>query len=170
MESLQVIDIIYQFISENGEKNEENFVIPDINRNILSYKAISCLLAKDDVDISKICHITYYNEYKCEYIPLKSIKLSKINPSQQKLKLLIYLSNTINPKPSFGNFDSSEMKLKSIQSFGSSLNLLELYSKKSNNILNETNQEEEDDLQIDLIYMYGNPLVQRNKNEYNYEV
>ena len=131
MESLQVIDIIYQFISENGEKNEENFVIPDINRNILSYKAISCLLAKDDVDISKICHITYYNEYKCEYIPLKSIKLSKINPSQQKLKLLIYLSNTINPKPSFGNFDSSEMKLKSIQSFGSSLNLLELYSKKN---------------------------------------
>ena len=161
MESLQVIDINYQYIYENGEKNDEIFVIPDISRKTLSYDTISDLLTNDDVEIQKMSQIKYYNEYKCEYYPLKTLDLSKINPFQQKLKLLLYVGGSSNQ-----TVDSNESKITS----SSSPNLLGLASNNLSSTFLMDRESDPDEPQLDLIYMYGNPLLQTIKKDNNYDI
>lgn len=161
MESLQVIDINYQYIYENGEKNEEIFVIPEISRKSLSYDTISDLLTNDDVEIQKMSQIKYYNEYKCEYYPLKTIDISKINPFQQKLKLLLYVGGFSNQ-----TVDSNESKITA----SSSPNILGLTSNNPSSNFLMDRESDPDEPQYDLIYMYGNPLLQTIKKDNNYDI
>lgn len=169
MELSQTIDIIYQYISKDSSTSKSpKFIIPDIPTKSLTFESLNHLLSQDNVDVSKITMIEYYNERKSDYCSLSSSDLPILN--QTNLVLLLYTS-----------VKSSQDKLIEIQK---RLDNLEKQIKKqqmsSNSTLSDLNpakkqttfiyeKEFTEPSTIDYIYLYASPLYIKNNNLCNFE-